>query len=63
MWIEISKIKWDTDGTNPKKLGLPDKVKMRIRKELLDDPYCEEINGKLSNKYGYCTFRFKTKII
>ena len=63
MRIEISKIKWDTDGASPKKLKLPNKVKMQIRKELLDDPYCEEINNKLSDKYGYCTFGFKTKII
>ena len=63
MMVKISNIKWDTDGVSYKELGLPRSVTMRVRKELLDDPYLEELGDKLSDKYGYCHYGFSAKEI
>jgi len=51
-------IKWDTDGMNPAKLGLPTKTVIDLPAD--KDP-CpdDDLSNALSDQYGYCHFGFE----
>lgn len=51
--VEISGIKWDTDGEDPRKLGLPKSVSTEVENGT-DEKVEDEISEWLSNTYGYC---------
>ena len=72
--VELSDIVWDTeqeDGSRPssKMLGLPNNVKVHLKKDLHIDKekaLCVEditdaVGNYLCDRYGYCTISWKYK--
>ncbi len=63
--IHVTNIDWDTDGTDPKTLGLPEEITIDINDDnqyLLEDTdnYADAVGDYLSDTYGYCVFGFTT---
>ena len=60
-YLEITEIEWDTDGDDPKELGLPEKIMIEDPpQDMLDDASGAENNDSitdwLSDHFGYCVF-------
>ena len=56
--VRISRIHWDTDGENPRYLGLPKRVTHEFPLASLQEDASEAIGNWLSDTYGYCIFGF-----
>lgn len=56
--IRFFAIKWDTDGSCPRKLGLPTSIDFDV-----DNDFEPEMEGAdlLSDKYGFCVHSFQFK--
>ena len=57
MNIQISDIKWDTDGEDPKALGLPLELVIDAAAEGITDP-ADQVADWLSDRYGWCVETF-----
>lgn len=62
MIYDITEIKWDTDGQNPKELNLPNKVRIEIDDtDQPNQPIEDKIADYLSHKYGWCVLNYRYK--
>ena len=66
--ILITEIDWDTDGADPKDIGLPDEVTIKnpsseMIEELEDEGYSDIIEDWLSDEYGFCVYGFLAEVV